>query len=54
MKKSIFTLLSCAALATPAMFAEEAVAPEAIAEPTAEAVAEPVAEPQSDFADFLK
>ena len=54
MNKSIFTLLSCAALATPAMFAEEAVAPEAIAEPTAEAVAEPVAEPQSDFADFLK
>ena len=54
MKKSIFTLLSCAALATPAMFAEEAVVPEAIAEPTAEAVAEPVAEPQSDFADFLK
>lgn len=54
MKKTFLTLLSCAALATPAMYAEEAVAPEAAAEPAAEAVAEPVAEPQSDFASFLK
>lgn len=55
MKKSIFTLLSCAALTAPAMFAEEAVAVEAnAAEPVAEAVAEPAAEPQGNFADFLK
>ena len=55
MKKSIFTILSCALLAAPAMMAEEAVANEAnAAQPVAEAVAEPAAEPQCDLGDLLK
>ena len=55
MKKSIFTILSCALLAAPAMMAEDAVANEAnAAQPVAEAVAEPAAEPQCDLGDLLK
>lgn len=55
MKKSIFSILSCALLAAPAMMAEEAVANEAnAAQPVAEAVAEPAAEPQCDLGDLLK